>query len=73
MARMTPALRGVVYVSVWVVLWGTVASLIDWVLLAEEVYGPGSFGQVSTFIAYGAATAVLAVRLSGRFLSQDEG
>lgn len=69
---MTPVLRGVLYVSVWVVLWGTVASLIDWVLLAGEVYGPGSFGQASTFIAYGAATVVLAVRLSGRFLAHDE-
>ena len=70
---MTPVVRGVLYVSVWVVLWGTVASLIDWVLLAGEVYGPGSFGQASTFIAYGAATVVLAVRLSGRFLAQEEG
>ncbi len=71
MAVMSPVVRGVVYVSVWVMLWGTVASLIDWVLLTGEVYGTGSFGQASTFIAYGAATVVLAVRLSGRFLSQE--
>ena len=70
---MTSVVRGGLYVSVWVVLWGTVASLIDWVLLAGEVYGPGSFGQASRFIAYGAATVVLAVRLSGRFLAQEEG
>ena len=71
MAVMSPVVRGVVYVSVWVMLWGTVASLIDSVLLTGEVYGTGSFGQASTFIAYGAATVVLAVRLSGRFLSQE--
>ena len=70
--RVNPVVRGVLYVSVWVVLWGTVASLIDWVLLAGDVYSTGSMGQASTFIAYGAATVVLAVKLSGRFLSQDE-
>ena len=69
---MRPVVRGVLYVSVWVMLWGTVASLIDWVLLKGEVYTTGSFGQASTFIAYGAALAVLAVRLSSRFLPQDE-
>ena len=69
---MNPVVRGVLYVSVWVVLWGTVASLIDWVLLTGEVYGTGSLGQASTFIAYGAASAVLAVKLSGRFLAQDQ-
>ena len=66
---MNPTLRGVVYVSVWVVIWGTVASLMDWLLLAGEVYDTGSSGQAVTFIAYAAATAVLATRFSGRFLA----
>jgi hypothetical protein len=30
---MDRTLKGVAYVSVWVVIWGTVASLIDAVLL----------------------------------------
>jgi hypothetical protein len=67
--HMNPTLRGVVYVSVWVVIWGTVASLMDWLLLAGEVYGTGSSGQAVTFIAYAAATVVLATRFSGRFLT----
>ncbi|WP_028952350.1 hypothetical protein [Synechococcus sp. CC9616] len=66
---MNPTLRGVVYVSVWVVIWGTVASLMDWLLLAGEVYGTGSSGQAVTFIAYAAATVVLATRFSNRFLT----
>jgi|TARA_X000000368_G_C22583182_1_gene516034 hypothetical protein len=69
---MSPVVRGVIYVSVWVVLWGTVASLIDSLLLAGEVYSTGSFAQATTFIAYGAASVVMAVRFSGRFLSQEE-
>jgi hypothetical protein len=58
----------VIYVSVWVLLWGTASSLVDWLLLNQEVYGSGSAGQAITFIGYGAACVVLAVRWSGRFL-----
>ena len=66
---MNQTLRGITYVSVWVVIWGTVASLMDWMLLAGEVYDTGTSGQAVTFIAYGAATVVLATRFSSRCLS----
>ena len=65
---MNSTVRGIVYVSVCVVVWGTVASLMDWMLLVEEVYSEGTSGQLFTFIAYGAATVVLATRFSSRFL-----
>ncbi|MEB3157412.1 MAG: hypothetical protein VKO26_08270 [Cyanobacteriota bacterium] len=65
---MNPTLRGIVYVSVWVLLWGTAASLADTVLLQRQVYGAGTGGQAVTFASYGVAAAVLAVRLSRRFL-----
>ena len=55
---MNRTFRGVAYVSVWVVIWGTVASLMDWMLLTGEVYETASSGQAVTFIAYGAATVV---------------
>ena len=57
--------------SVWVVIWGTVASLMDWMLLTGEVYETGTSGQAVTFIGYGAATVVMATRYSGRFLAPD--
>jgi hypothetical protein len=69
---MTPTLRGIVYVSVWVLLWGTAASLADAVLLQRETYAVGSAGQAVTFISYGVAAVVLAVRLASRFLPADE-
>lgn len=69
---MTRLLRGVGYVSVWVLLWGTAASLADFVLLEREAYAAGSSGQAITFAAYGVATVVLAVRLAGRFLREQE-
>lgn len=65
---MNRTLQGVAYVSVWVLLWGTAASLADFVLLERGAYDAGSLGQAFTFSAYGLAAAVLAVRLSARFL-----
>ena len=69
---MNQTLRGVAYVSVWVLLWGTAASLADVVLLQRGAYATGTPGQAVTFASYGIATMVLAVRLAGRFLKQDE-
>ena len=64
--------RGIAYVSVWVVLWGTAASLADFVLLERGAYEAGSSGQAVTFASYGIAAVVLAVKLSARFLKQAE-
>ena len=69
---MNRTFRGVAYVSVWGVSWGTVASLMDWMLLTGEVYETASSGQAVTFIAYGAATVVMAIRYSGRFLADAD-
>lgn len=69
---MNPTTRGVLYVSVWVMLWGTVASVADFVLLARGAYDSGSTGQAVTFASYGIAAVVLAVKLSGRFLKQPD-
>ena len=69
---MNKTLRGFIYVSTWIMIWGTVSSLMDWILLTGEVYKNGTSGQIITFIAYGAATVVIATRFSGRFLNQCE-
>ena len=50
----------------------SVASLMDWMLLTGDVYETASSGQAVTFIAYGAATVVLATRFSGRFLEGSD-
>mgnify|MGYP003334311823 CR=1 FL=1 len=68
---MNPTLKGVLYVSVWVMLWGTAASLADAVLLDRGAYAVGTSGQAITFVSYGIAAVVLAVKLSGRFLRTD--
>ena len=65
---MNRTVRGVAYVSVWVVLWGTASSLADFVLLQRGAYETCDTGQAVTFASYGIAAVVLAVRLSARFL-----
>ena len=65
-------LRGFAYVSVWVLIWGTAASLADTVLLQRGAYEAGTAGQAVTFASYGIASVVLAVRLARRFLRQEE-
>jgi len=69
---MDHTLKGVAYVSVWVVLWGTAASIADAVLLERDAYATGTAGQAITFASYGIAAVVLAVRLSGRFLKAED-
>lgn len=69
---MNPTVKGIAYVSVWVMLWGTAASLADFVLLERGAYATGTAGQAITFVSYGLAAVVLAVRLSGRFLKPQQ-
>jgi hypothetical protein len=69
---MNPTLKGFIYVSVWVLIWGTAASLADLVLLERGTYTAGTAGQAVTFASYGIASVVLAVRLAGRFLGKPE-
>jgi hypothetical protein len=69
---MNPTFKGIAYVSVWVMLWGTAASLADFVLLERGAYATGTAGQAITFASYGLAAVVLAVRLSGRFLKPQQ-
>jgi membrane protein implicated in regulation of membrane protease activity len=68
----SPVIRGVLYVSVWVLLWGTAASIVDAVLLGRGAYESGTTGQALTFASYAIASVVLAVRLSPRFLKGND-
>ena len=54
---------GISYISFWIVIWGTIGSLIDFYLLQSIVYIPGSLGQFSTFSITAAISIVLAVIL----------
>ena len=37
------------YISIWVIIWGSLASLIDFPLLQKGIYHEGELGQYLTF------------------------
>ena len=39
----------ILYISVWVIIWGSIASLIDLPFLKNGVYSEGELGQYFTF------------------------
>ena len=53
-------LVGVSYVSAWIIVWGTVGSLIDFYFL-QHTYLPGSIGQFSTFIITAFLSSIIAI------------
>ena len=53
-------LFGISYVSAWVIIWGTIGSLIDFYFL-QNTYLPGSIGQFSTFIITAFLSSIIAV------------
>ena len=55
-------LVGISYVSAWVIIWGTVASFIDFYFL-QNTYLPGSLGQFSTFIITALISSITATYL----------
>ncbi len=45
------------YISVWVIIWGSIASLIDLPFLKSGIYSEGDLGQYLTF----SITAMIAI------------
>ncbi len=52
---------GIAYVSVWVIIWGSVGSLIDFPLLENNIYTAGSLGQIITFTLSAIVSAIIAI------------
>ena len=48
------------YISVWVIIWGSIASLIDLPFLKNGIYSEGEFGQYLTFSFTAMLTIVFA-------------
>ena len=65
-------LIGVSYVSAWVIVWGTIGSLIDFYFL-QNTYLPGSIGQFATFIITAFLSAIIAIyifpTINNKFIS----
>ena len=65
-------LVGISYVSAWIIIWGTIGSLIDFYFL-QNTYLPGSIGQFSTFIITALVSSIIAVyifpTINNKFIS----
>ena len=55
-------IRTILYISVWVIIWGTLGSFIDYPLYKNKIYLEGSLYQYLTF----AITAVISI-ISAQF------
>ena len=48
------------YISVWVIIWGTLGSLIDFPLYKNKIYSEGSIYQYLTFTVTALITIISA-------------
>ena len=54
------------YISVWVIIWGSIASLIDLPFLKNGIYSEGDLGQYVTF----SVTAMIAIIFSKKIFNK---
>ena len=66
-AKKSNPIKAILYVSVWVVIWGTLGSLIDYPLYKNKIYLEGSIYQYLTFIV----TAMISI-ISAKFFYNIE-
>ncbi len=62
---------GIGYVSIWVIIWGTIGSLVDLPFLNAEIYSAGSLGQLATFLITALFSIVAAVWLYPKILANE--
>ena len=53
-------IRVILYISVWVIIWGTLGSFIDYPLYKNKIYLEGSIYQYLTFIITGIISIIIA-------------
>ena len=61
-AKKSNPIKVFLYISVWVIIWGSLGSLIDYPLYKNKIYLEGSIYQYLTF----AITAIISI-ISAKF------
>ena len=61
-AKKSNPIKVILYISVWVIIWGTLGSFIDYPLYKNKIYLEGSIYQYLTF----AITAIITI-ISAKF------
>ena len=49
MGKANQKFKIILYISVWVIIWGSIASLVDLPFLNNGIYSEGDLGQFFTF------------------------
>ena len=57
MEKTNQKFKVILYISVWVIIWGSIASLIDLPFLKNGIYSEGDLGQYLTF----SLTAIISI------------
>ncbi len=63
--KKTKPLKTILYISAWVMIWGTLGSLIDYPLYKNNIYLEGSIYQYLTFTI----TAIISI-ITAKFFYQ---
>jgi len=58
--KKTNPIKVFLYISVWVIIWGTLGSLIDYPLYKNKIYLEGSIYQYLTFTITGIISFICA-------------
>ena len=61
-------IKVILYISVWVIIWGTLGSIIDYPLYKNKIYLEGSIYQYLTFTI----TAILSIIVAKFFYKKFE-
>ena len=61
-AKKSTPIKLFLYISVWVIIWGTIGSLVDFPLYKNKIYAEGSIYQYLTFTI----TAIISI-VSAKF------
>ena len=61
-------IKVLLYISIWVIIWGTFGSLIDYPLYKNKIYSEGSIYQYLTF----AITAIISIACAKFFYKKLE-
>ena len=56
-------IKAILYISLWVIIWGTLGSFIDYPLYKNKIYLEGSIYQYLTF----AITAIISIIIAKFF------
>tara|TARA_B100001287_G_scaffold263643_1_gene254716 strand:- start:227 stop:439 length:213 start_codon:yes stop_codon:yes gene_type:complete len=56
-------LKVILYISAWVIIWGSVGSLIDYPLYKANIYSEGSIWQYLTFTITGILSFFIGLKI----------